>query len=134
MRSPLAGWLYGTVAGLSVLAPAIAPFPAAAEDLSAAGRRGAGAAPAEARLWAEVQESPDGAFRLEWSKAGQKLDGYVYNLTSRHAARMRLRIEGIDASGNIVTTQRTWVTDVPPNNRAYFQVTVGDAPAYRVTV
>jgi hypothetical protein len=108
MRILAAGWLLGIVATFSALAPAIAA--------------------------AEVQESLDRVFRLEWSKEGQKLSGYVYNLTSRYAARMRLRIEGVDASGNIMATQRTWVPDVPPNNRTFFEVKVGDAPGYRITI
>ena len=110
MRILVAGWLAGSVATFSALAPAIVPGPAAA------------------------QESLDRVFRVAWSKEGQKLSGYVYNLTSRYAARMRLRIEGVDASGNIVATQRTWVPDVPPNNRTFFEVKVGDAPGYRITI
>lgn len=112
MRILVAGWLWGAVATFSALAPAIVPSPAAAE----------------------VQGASDGIFRLEWSKEGQKLSGYVYNVTSRYAARMRLRIEGVDASGNIVATQRAWVPDVPPRNRTFFEVKVGDAPAYRITI
>ena len=112
MRILIAGWLWGTVATFSALAPAIVPSLAASE----------------------VQESLDRVFRLEWSKEGQKLSGYVYNLTSRYAARMRLRIEGVDASGNIVATQRAWVPDVPPNNRTFFEVKVGDASGYRITI
>jgi len=136
MRILVASWLYGTVAvaSLSAVAPAIVSSPAAAEDVRAAGRRGAGAPPTEARLWVEVQESSDRAFRLEWSREGQKLRGYVYNVTSRTAAKMRLRVDGVDASGNVLATQRTWVPDVPANNRAFFEVKVGDAPAYRITV
>ena len=112
MRILVVAWLWGAVATFSALAPAIVPSPAAAE----------------------VQGASDGIFRLEWSKEGQKLSGYVYNMTSRYAARMRLRIEGADASGNIVATQRAWVPDVPPNNRTFFEVKVGDAPAYRITI
>jgi hypothetical protein len=111
MRILVAGWLLGTVATFSALAPAIVPTPAA-----------------------EAQESLDRVFRLEWSTEGQKLSGYVYNLTSRYAARMRLRIEGVDASGNIVATQRAWVPDVPPNNRTFFEVKVSGAPGYRITI
>jgi len=112
MRKLVAGWLCCTVAMFSAVAPAIVPSPAAAQ----------------------VQESLDRVFRLEWSKEGQKLSGYVHNLTSRYAARMRLRVEGVDASGNIVATHRTWVPDVPPNNRTFFEVKVGDAAAYRITI
>jgi hypothetical protein len=28
----------------------------------------------------------------------------------------------------------TWVVDVPPNNRAFFDVSVPDAPSYRVSI
>ena len=97
---------------LSALAPAIGPALAAGE----------------------VQESSDRTFRLEWAKEGRKVDGYVYNRTSRHAARMRLLVEGVDASGKVTAATGTWVTDVPPNNRTYFQVAVPDAPSYRVTI
>ena len=111
MRIPVAGWVLATIAMLSALAPGIVPSPAA-----------------------EIQDSSDRAFRLEWSREGQKLRGYVYNVTSRTAAKMRLRVDGVDGSGNVLATQRTWVPDVPANNRAFFEVKVGDAPAYRVTV
>jgi len=33
-----------------------------------------------------------------------------------------------------MATQRTWVPDVPPNNRTFFEVKVGDAPGYRITI
>ncbi len=100
------------VATLSALAPAIAPVLAAAE----------------------VQESSDGAFRLEWARDGRKVDGHVYNLTSRHAAKMSLLVEGVDGSGKVTAAARTWVADVPPNNRSYFQVAVPDAASYRITI
>ena len=112
MRFSGVGWLYGMVATLSAMAPAIALAPAAAQ----------------------VRESPDPAFRVEWSKEGRKVNGYVYNQTSRYAARMSLLVEGVDASGKVVAATRTWVPDVPPNNRAYFQVAVPDAPSYRITI
>ena len=105
-------WLLGAVAMVSTLAPATAPVPAAAE----------------------VQESSDRAFRLEWSRGARKLDGYVYNQTSRYAARMRLLVEGVDGSGKVTAATSTWVPDVPPNNRTYFQVAVPDAPSYRITI
>src|SRR5436309_3559341 len=105
-------WLLGAVAMVATLAPATAPAPAAAE----------------------VQESSDPAFRLEWARDGRKVEGYVYNRTSRYAAKMRLLVEGLDASGKVTAATGTWVTDVPPNNRSYFQVAVPDAPSYRVTI
>ena len=112
MRFSGVGWLYGMLATLSAMAPAIALAPAAAQ----------------------VRESPDPAFRVEWSKEGRKVNGYVYNQTSRYAARMSLLVEGVDASGKVVAATWTWVPDVPPNNRAYFQVAVPDAQSYRITI
>jgi len=109
MRFSGVGWLYGMVATLAAMAPAIAVAPAAAQ----------------------VRESRDPAFRVEWSKEGRKVNGYVYNQTSRYAARMSLLVEGVDASGTVVAATPTWVPDVPPNNRAYFQVAV---PSYRITI
>ena len=112
MRFRGARWLYGAVATLSARAPAIGLAAAAAE----------------------AQETSDRAFRLEWSKDGRKVDGYVYNQTSRHAAKMNLLVEGVDGSGKVVAAIRTWVADVPPNNRSYFEVAVPDAPSYRITI
>jgi hypothetical protein len=112
MRFSGVRWLLGTVATLAAVAPAIAPALAATE----------------------VQESSDQAFRLEWSKDGKKVSGYVYNRTSRYAAKMSLLVEGVDAAGKVITATTTWVPDVPPNNRAYFQVAVADAPSYRISI
>jgi hypothetical protein len=112
MRFRGACWLLGAVWVVSTLAPATGPALAAGE----------------------VQESSDPAFRLEWARDGRKVDGYVYNRTSRYAAKMRLLVEGLDASGKVTAATGTWVTDVPPNNRSYFQVAVPDAQSYRVTI
>ena len=79
-------------------------------------------------------ESLDHYFRLEWSKTGRKVDGYVYNASNRHAASMRLLVEGVDGSGNVVNKTMTWVLDVPPNNRAFFEVSAPDAASYRVSI
>ena len=81
-----------------------------------------------------TQESPDYHFRLEWSKTVRNVNGYVYNSSNRHAAYMRLLVEGVDGSGNVVNKTMTWVRDVPPNNRAFFVVSVPDAPSYRVSI
>ena len=79
-------------------------------------------------------ETLDRNFRLEWSRAGKNLNGLVYNMGNRRAARMILLVEGLDGSGQPVTKTTTWVRDVPPNNRAFFQVAVPTAAAYRVSV
>lgn len=79
-------------------------------------------------------ETLDRYFRLEWSKNGRNVNGYVYNSSNRRASRMQLLVEGLDASGKVVTKTTTWVRDVPPNNRAYFEVGVPTAASYRVSV
>ena len=81
-----------------------------------------------------TRQTLDRDFKVEWSKAGRNLNGYVYNSSNRRAARMQLLVEGLDASGQVVAKTTTWVRDVPPNNRAFFEVAVPNAPSYRVSV
>ncbi len=79
-------------------------------------------------------ETLDRYFKLEWSRAGRNVNGYVYNAGNRRAAHMILLVEGLDGSGQPVNKTTTWVRDVPPNNRAFFGVAVPTAAAYRVSV
>ena len=109
MRRVIASSILGAVTILSALAPTSVPAQT-------------------------TQTSPDGPFRLEWSKDGSKVNGYVYNTTSRYAGYLQLLVEGVDASGNVVNSTKTWVRDVPPNNRAFFETTVPDAQSDRVSV
>jgi len=81
-----------------------------------------------------TRETLDRYFRLEWSKSGRNVNGYVYNSSNRRAAHMQLLVEGLGAAGTVVTKTTTWVRDVPPNNRAFFEVAVPNAPSYRVSV
>ena len=81
-----------------------------------------------------TRETLDRYFRLEWSKSGRNVNGYVYNSSNRRAAQMQLLVEGLDAAGTVATRTTTWVRDVPPNNRAFFDVAVPNAPSYRVSV
>jgi hypothetical protein len=76
----------------------------------------------------------DQYFKLEWSRSGKSVNGYVYNTGNRRAAHMILLVEGLDRAGATVTKTTTWVRDVPPNNRAFFEVAVPTAAAYRVSV
>ena len=79
-------------------------------------------------------ETLDRYFELEWSRDGRNVNGYVYNTGNRRAAHMILLVEGLDGSGQPVNKATTWVRDVPPNNRAFFEVAVPTAAAYRVSV
>jgi hypothetical protein len=80
------------------------------------------------------QETIDAYFRLEWSKAGRKVNGYVYNSSNRRAQHMQLLVERLDAAGAVLSRTSTEVRDVPPNNRAFFEAPVGEAPSYRVSI
>src|SRR2546422_11404923 len=113
MRRVIASALLGTVSLVSFLSPTSALVQAAETY---------------------TRESLDQTFRLEWSKTARNVNGYVYNSSNRHAAHMRLLVEGLDRSGTVVTKTTTWVRDVPPNNRAFFEVAVASAPSYRVSV
>ncbi|MGH7304944.1 MAG: FxLYD domain-containing protein [Candidatus Rokuibacteriota bacterium] len=79
-------------------------------------------------------ETLDRYFKLEWSREGRNVNGYVYNTGNRRAAHMILLVEGLDGAGKTVAKTTTWVRDVPPNNRAFFEVAVPTAAAYRVSV
>jgi hypothetical protein len=87
-----------------------------------------------------AQETLDRYFRLEYEVAQGStrpvVSGYVYNLNpGTPAERMRLSIEALDGSGNVVATSSTWVLgNVPPGNRAYFSAPVAPAASYRVQV
>lgn len=80
------------------------------------------------------KETIDAYFRLEWSKSGRKVNGYVYNSSNRRAGQMQLLVEGLDPAGAVVSKTSTSVRDVPPNNRAFFETSVGEAPSYRVSI
>jgi hypothetical protein len=80
------------------------------------------------------KETIDAYFRLEWSRSGSKVNGYVYNSSNRRAGHMQLLVEGLDPAGAVVSKTSTSVRDVPPNNRAFFETSVGEAPAYRVSI
>jgi len=79
-------------------------------------------------------ETLDRYFKLEWSRESRNVNGYVYNTGNRRAAHMILLVEGLDGAGKTVAKTTTWVRDVPPNNRAFFEVAVPTAAAYRVSV
>ena len=84
-------------------------------------------------------ESLERFFHLEWDvrpgTSGPTVEGYVYNKTDMQAERMQLRIEQLDATGNVVGQTTTWVLgNLPPGNRAFFQTRVPQAASYRVAV
>ncbi len=82
----------------------------------------------------------DHYFRVEWQqgtgKRGPIVSGYVHNKYGNAAADVQLLVEGLDASGNVVSTTRVRVLGiVPPLGSAFFETPVpGGAASYRVTV
>jgi hypothetical protein len=64
------------------------------------------------------------------------VEGYVYNRRAMRATRVLLRVEALDASGNVVASEiRHLDRHIPPSDRVYFDVSPpAVAPAYRVTV
>jgi hypothetical protein len=86
-----------------------------------------------------AQASLDRYFRIEWGVSrdarGSHVDGYVYNLYHQATDRVQLRVDRLDASGAVTGSSGAWVAGgVPPDNRAYFDVRVPEAPAYRVQI
>ena len=93
--------------------------------------------------WAQNYSNPHAAlyFRMEW-QAGQTrsgrpaISGFVYNDYNHWAGDVRLRVEALDASGQVISRTLGYVNgDVPPRGRAYFEVPLpAPAPSHRVTV
>lgn len=79
-------------------------------------------------------------FRLEWtaqpSARGTEIDGYVYNTYGSPAGRVRLLVQALDASNNVVAQRIEWVPGGVPNfGRSYFRISaLPPAEQYRVTV
>ena len=99
---------------------------------------GTGGAPATAVM---APSGIDPRLRLDW-EAGQTrggrpvVTGYVYNDYSRAASYVRILVESLDASGQVIDRAQGFVTGiVPVLSRSYFIVPLKTAGAsYRVTV
>jgi hypothetical protein len=81
----------------------------------------------------------DRFFALEWGDGERRgrpnVNGYIVNNYRAGASNMRLRVDSLDAAGNVVATTETYVSDVPAGGRVYFEVPVKQrAPRYRVTI
>jgi hypothetical protein len=63
-------------------------------------------------------------------RRGPQVDGYVYNLYEAQALRVRLNVDALDASGQLLERRVVFVPlDVPPHGRALFQARVPDGTA-----
>ena len=80
--------------------------------------------------------------RLEWTAGEDRrgrpvVTGYIYNeRAGSYASSVRLLVEALDASGQVVGSTTGFVFgDVPPSDRSYFEVKApAKAASYRVTV
>ena len=79
-------------------------------------------------------------FKVEWEAGERKgrpvVQGYIKNDWGMTAANVRLLVDGLDPSGQVVSQTVGWLgTQLTPGTRAYFEVPVKQpTPAYRVSV
>jgi hypothetical protein len=80
-------------------------------------------------------------FKIDWApathhgKAG--IEGHIRNDGILPAARIRLLVDALDASGNVVDQHLVWLLspDLTPGTRGYFEASFpGPAVSYRVSV
>ncbi len=77
--------------------------------------------------------------RVEWqarpAASGSTIAGYVYNDNPTSVHQVRLRLEGLDDAGSVVSTSTGYVFGiVPAFNRTYFEAPAPAASSYRVSV
>jgi hypothetical protein len=99
---------------------------------------GTGAAPATAVM---APSGIDPRLRLDWETGqarggGQAITGYIYNDYARVAIDVRILVESLDASGQVIGRATGFVLGiVPVFNRSYFYVPLKTpGTGYRVTV
>jgi len=76
-------------------------------------------------------------FKLVPGPRGENLEGFVYNRANQPTDRMRLGIEALDGSGQVIGRSTTWVLGgVPPNNRTWFTTPApaAGAASYRIEI
>ena len=92
---------------------------------------------------AQIQtRSVDSDLRVEWTGSEDRrgrpiVSGYVYNQRAGgYAVSVRLRVEALDGSGQVAGSTIGYVLgEVPPSNRAYFEIKApAKAASYRVTI
>jgi hypothetical protein len=80
-------------------------------------------------------------FKLDWApivKQGTTtIEGHIHNDGNFTAARVRLLVDALDGSGNVVGQRLVWLLppDLAPGTQQYFSVPMPEAAAsYRVSV
>jgi hypothetical protein len=82
----------------------------------------------------------DSYFTLEWQPDERRgkpmVSGYITNQWGLTTRNVRLRVEALDAAGNVTASYIGYVNGfVNPGSHVYFEVPVqAKAPSYRVTV
>ena len=98
-----------------------------------------GAGPARAQV---QTRSVDSDLRVEGTGSEDRrgrpvVSGYVYNQRAGgYAVSVRLRVDALDGSGQVTdSTVGYLLGEVPPSNRAYFEIKApAKAASYRVTI
>jgi hypothetical protein len=79
-------------------------------------------------------------FRVSWESGRTRrgtpiVSGYIYNTYGAVAANVRVLVEALDASGQVVDRQLYPLAGTVPNyGRSYFEFKVPGAASYRVVV
>lgn len=90
---------------------------------------------------AQVQAEVARLLRVEWSPLSEewtrpRLVGHVYNDSVYRIGSVRLRLQSLDASDQVLREDLAWIyVDVPARSRAYFSVhRPPGAQSFRVSV
>ena len=90
---------------------------------------------------AQVQAEVARLLRVEWAPLSEewtrpRLVGHVYNDSTYRIGSVRLRLQSLDASDQVIREDLAWIyVDVPARDRAYFSVNrPAGAQSFRVTV
>ena len=80
-------------------------------------------------------------FTIDWAPATRHgktgVEGYIRNDGNFVATRVRLLVDALDSSGNVVDQRLVWLLspDLSPGTRGYFEASIpGPAVSYRVSV
>ena len=78
-------------------------------------------------------------FSVTWSPSQSRgrsvLDGYIKNRSPYTVSNVRILVDSLDPSGQIIDQRLSWVAgSLGSDGRLYFEVPVSPAPGYRVSV
>ena len=90
---------------------------------------------------AQAQGEVARQLRVEWTQLTEewtrpRLVGHVYNESTYRIGSVRLRVESLDGSNQVIRETLAWIyVDVPARGRAYFSVPrPSGAESFRLTV